>query len=147
MKLVIAMAAAGALLISGCNSSDRNRDRDRDRTEERDRDRDRDKDTARNDERERDPAPAADRGGSQEITESWFAGRWADSRDCTRDPVVFRPDGTFVAANGGTGRWSVTGGDTLVLEAGGRSQEMQLRRVSDDEVGVVGTGGASYRCD
>jgi hypothetical protein len=150
MRVILTIAAA-ALLLAGCNNNERDRgrsrDRDRDRTEQRDRDRDTDRsaDSDRASDRNS-QADASDRSSSEEVTEAWLEGRWADSRDCTRDPVVFSSNGDFEAANGGRGRWSIERGGTLVLEAGGQRRTAQLERVSDDELKMDGAG-RSYRCD
>jgi Ni/Co efflux regulator RcnB len=150
MRVILTIAAA-ALLIGGCNNSerDRGRSRDRDRTEQRDRDRDSDRsaDSDRASNSQADTSDrSADRGSSEEVTEAWLEGRWADSRDCTRDPVVFSSNGEFEAANGGRGRWSIESGGTLVLEAGGQRRTANLERVSNDELKMDGAG-RSYRCD
>jgi class 3 adenylate cyclase len=94
---------------------------------------------------EDDPRPA-DREG--EITESWFAGSWADDRGCNGPITRFNRDGSFSTAEGGEGSWRITGGDTLIVDGGGRRLELNLRRISNDEVRVSGDlNGTSYRCD
>ena len=125
MRMALAMIAAAALIPSPADA-DQGRTRDPDRLQTGSR--------------------SGDRGRSDEITEAFMIGRWADSRDCRRYPVVFSPKGEFVAEGGGRGRWSLVEGNTLVMTGPGGRQVLPLRRVSDNELLVTSNGASSYRC-
>ena len=82
-------------------------------------------------------APAA-------VTETWFAGLWSYSDDCS-DQIRFDENGEFVTAAGEQGRWSIENGRTLVAELDGETTRSTLTRVGRDE---VRTGdGAMFRCN
>ena len=80
----------------------------------------------------------------QGISESWFAGEWSDSRQCTQ-VFRFEDNGDLVIPDGQRGRWSIEDGDTLVVEANDRTDRRRIERVSDDE--VDSDEGTIYRCD
>ena len=125
MRLALALIAAAALIPSPAYS-EQGRTRDSDRLQSGSR--------------------SGERARADEITEAFMVGRWADSRDCRRYPVVFFRGGRFEVDGGGRGRWSVTGGNTLVMKGEGGRQVLPLRRVSDNEVLVTSNGASSYRC-
>jgi hypothetical protein len=81
------------------------------------------------------------------LSRDWFAGSWTDSGNCS-DAATFSPDGQYRLADGTRGMWSVRNGRLVVQNDKGRNQ-VQLRRVGDDAVEIVGTDGTvgrSTRC-
>jgi hypothetical protein len=91
------------------------------------------------------PASAPAAGG---LTRAWFAGRWTDTGDCAQ-AGQFSADGTFSLADGKRGMWNIRDGKLVVQQGGGGRSEVQLRRIDDDTVEVVGSdgsGGRSIRC-
>ena len=148
MKLALAFTMTAALILGGCNSNERSRDRDRDRSERSERDADRNSSRSRDSDRSRAEDRRSDeRTSSGAITEAFLTGRWADSRDCRASPVVFESNGEFEANGGGRGRWSIENGNTIVMEAAGRRQTLEVEKVSEDEIRVTSNGASSYRCD
>ena len=55
--------------------------------------------------------------------------------------------GEFEADGGGRGRWSIENGNTIVMEAAGRRQTLEVEKVSENEIRVTSNGASSYRCD
>lgn len=86
-------------------------------------------------------APAQESGGG--VTPEWFAGVWADTRDC-REPYRFDAGGLVTAPDGGQGYWSIEDGNVLVVSGAAGSERREVRRVSDDE--VSSSDGPGYRC-
>ncbi len=80
---------------------------------------------------------------SAAISEEWFAGVWADTRDC-EEPYRFDAGGVLTTPAGDQGSWTIENGNTLVVRAGTAEERRVIRRVSDDE---IATGdGPAYRC-
>jgi TIR domain len=84
-------------------------------------------------------SPAASGG----LTAEWFAGVWADSRDC-REPFRFDRSGQVTYPTGAQGNWTIENGNTLVIVMDGQRYERALERVNDDE--IRGARGSTYRC-
>ena len=78
------------------------------------------------------------------ITESWFAGLWSYSEDCSQQ-IRFDPNGEFVTASGEQGTWSIEGGRTLVAELDNETTRSGLTRVGRDQVRTA--DGSMFRCD
>ena len=78
------------------------------------------------------------------ITESWFAGLWSYSEDCSQQ-IRFDPNGEFVTASGDQGTWSIEGGRTLVAELDNETTRSGLTRVGRDQVRTA--DGSMFRCD
>lgn len=78
------------------------------------------------------------------ITESWFAGLWSYSEDCSQQ-IRFDPNGDFVTASGEQGTWSIEGGRTLVAELDNETTRSGLTRVGGDQVRTA--DGSMFRCD
>lgn len=90
--------------------------------------------------------PLADSGPA--VDRAMFVGRWSDDGDC-KMAVEFRPDGSFITADGGGGRWSLAG-RTLTLTGGSdASLRFTVREVRGDRILYVdadGAAGQSTRC-
>ena len=81
------------------------------------------------------------------IDPSMLVGRWGDNGSCAQ-VIEFFANGTFRAANGGTGNWRIDG-DRLTMFNGNRRVTLRLRSitarrvVAEDQNGGVGE---SIRC-
>lgn len=85
-------------------------------------------------------------GAAQGIVDPRLVGSWTDTGDC-KVTVELRPDGSFVANNGG-GRWAVEG-DVLVFSGNGQTYRLRLDRVEADRIQTTdqdGRTGQSTRC-
>lgn len=159
-------ALAALLLLSGCSASDNSADNaaprraaeivaelaaSDDEDLQRNSARDADRPSSRSLEATRKPARAElassrtpPRGN---VTRDWFAGSWTDTGDCA-DAGAFAIDGRFRLADGSRGMWNVREGRLVIQNAQGRN-EVELRRVGEDEAQVVnadGSVGRSTRC-
>lgn len=165
MRAGLVLAMGAALLAGACNMGDRRDEREtasRERIDRKERERERERR-----EREREEAPAegaqlkldqvepgsrmqpassaAPESGA--VTRSWFAGRWTDTDEC-KDAGTFLPNGTFLLADGTRGMWNIRGGRLVLQGTGGRS-DLQLKRVDDNNIEVIGGDGSvgrSTRC-
>lgn len=93
------------------------------------------------------PAQGGGKAPAIQVDETFLVGRWTDDGDCA-DAVEFDADGTFVAANGGSGDWSLMGNALTI--SGTATLTMRILPVDHDTILVVGSdGGAgrSTRCD
>jgi hypothetical protein len=86
---------------------------------------------------------AADAGATDAVTEQWFAGVWAETRDC-EEMYRFDLGGQLTSPDAETGTWSIENGDTLVTTVEGVERRREVRKVSEDEVN--GAQGPAYRC-
>ncbi len=94
----------------------------------------------------KDPSGAIPAGATQGVVDPRLVGRWTDTGDC-KVTVELRPDGSFVANNGG-GRWAVEG-DDLVFSGNGQTYRLRLDTVEADRIGTTdqeGRSGQSTRC-
>lgn len=90
--------------------------------------------------------PAAS-GAGMPIARPALFGDWADDQSC-KQVTTLRPDGTFVAANGGEGEWTLAG-DVLTLAVPDGNVVFRIRSLEGDVVmlaGADGSIGRSYRC-
>jgi hypothetical protein len=86
---------------------------------------------------------AVDAGATDAVTEQWFAGVWAETRDC-EEMYRFDLGGQLTSPDAETGTWSIENGDTLVTTVEGIERRREVRKVSEDEVN--GAQGPAYRC-
>ena len=87
----------------------------------------------------------ADAGGA--ISRQALFGDWADDRSC-KQVTRLRPDGTFLADNGGEGEWTLAGNE-LVLAVPAGNVVFRIQSLDGDTVTLVGADGnvgRSYRC-
>ena len=93
------------------------------------------------------PGPQETPPSSGGIDPSMLVGRWGDNGNCSQ-VIEFFANGTFRAANGGTGNWRIDG-DRLTMFNGNRRVTLRLRSVTarmvlaEDSNGNVGQ---SVRC-
>ena len=76
-----------------------------------------------------------------------FVGRWSDNGSCN-DISELRADGTFVANNGVTTRWTVVG-DDLVFSTKDRTIRLHIESVEPNRIVTTneqGQSGPSIRC-
>ena len=95
----------------------------------------------------KDPATAIQAGASQGTLDPRLVGRWSDTGDC-KDAVDLRADGTFLAQNGGNGRWRVDG-NNLVFFDEDQVVELQIEAIEPDRIvttSAEGQTGPSIRC-
>lgn len=91
--------------------------------------------------------PQSPGGPGGAVDPSMLVGRWGDNGSCAQ-VIEFFANGTFRAANGGTGNWRISG-DRLTMSGGSRSITLRLvevtaRRVrAQDQSGNIGE---SIRC-
>ena len=75
-------------------------------------------------------------------------GRWGDFGDCSKNVIEFNPDGSFRAANGGIGQWSLDG-DQLTFSGDQGQIRVTLESIDGNRLTIVhanGTRGQSQRC-
>ncbi|HEX8366453.1 MAG TPA: toll/interleukin-1 receptor domain-containing protein [Allosphingosinicella sp.] len=86
---------------------------------------------------------AADLVATDAVTEEWFAGVWAETRDCEE---MFRFDlgGQVTSPDAESGTWSIENGNTLIINIEGVERRREVRKVSEDE--IAGAQGPGYRC-
>ena len=90
--------------------------------------------------------PAGSDAGGPIARQALF-GDWADDRSC-KQVTRLRPDGTFVADNGGEGEW-VLAGNVLTLAVPDGDVVFRIQSLEGDTVTLVGADGSvgrSYRC-
>ena len=95
----------------------------------------------------KDPAAGAVQAGSQGAVDPRLVGRWTDTGDC-KTVTELRPDGTFVATNGVTGRWMFSG-DQLVFSRGSEEFRLRVDSIEPDRIvttSAEGQTGPSSRC-
>ena len=97
----------------------------------------------------KDPAAgtAIEAGSTQGVVDPRLVGRWTDNGDC-KDAAELRPDGTFLASNGASGRWSVAGNQLVFTGAGGEYR-LRIDSVEPDRIVTTtaqGQSGGSTRC-
>ena len=81
------------------------------------------------------------------VADPRLVGRWSDSGKCT-DAAELRADGTFLAANGATGRWAVAG-NQLIFSGPGGEFRLRIDSVGPDRIMTTtqsGESGGSTRC-
>lgn len=81
------------------------------------------------------------------IDPSMLVGRWGDNGSCAQ-VIEFFANGTFRAANGGTGNWRIDG-DRLTMFNGNRRVTLRLRSITARRVLAEdpnGSVGESIRC-
>ena len=91
--------------------------------------------------------PGAVPAGAQGQADPRLVGRWTDNGDC-KQSAELRPDGSFVAPNGATGGWSVTGDELTFTGANGEFR-LHLDEVGPDRIvstNQEGQRGISTRC-
>jgi hypothetical protein len=91
-------------------------------------------------------AQAGEPQGRVALDAAFLVGLWTDDEDCS-DAIRFADDGEFVAANGGTGRWTLQG-DRLML-AGSSLVAVRIAVHDADTIDVFnadGSVGHSTRC-
>ncbi len=77
------------------------------------------------------------------VTEEWFAGTWADSRDC-REMLRFDSGGSLTFPDASQGRWRIEAPNVLIMERGGETERRVLTIVSREE--VRSPSGSAFRC-
>lgn len=95
----------------------------------------------------KDPAGAVQAGSNDGVIDPRLVGSWSDSGTC-KDAAELRADGTFVAHNGATGRWSLVG-NQLVFRGNGGEFRLQVESIQPDRISVTdsnGQRGGSIRC-
>lgn len=91
--------------------------------------------------------PPPQDGATGTFDPSMLVGRWGDNGNCSQ-VIEFFANGTFRAANGGTGNWRIAG-NRLTMSGGSRSITMTLIEVTPRRVRVRdpnGSMGESIRC-
>jgi len=77
------------------------------------------------------------------VSEEWFAGVWADTRDC-RDMVRFDRGGSLTLPDGSQGRWRIEAPNVLIMERAGDTERRVLTIISREE--VSSPTGRAFRC-
>ena len=92
--------------------------------------------------------PTATQAASTEgVADPRLVGRWSDTGKCT-DAAELRADGTFLAANGATGRWAVAG-NQLIFSGPGGEFRLRIDSVEPNRIMTTtqeGQSGGSTRC-
>jgi len=99
-----------------------------------------------------DIAPPYDSGptiaGPPTLDTNFLIGRWTDDGNCS-NALEFTSNGTFIAADGGSGVWYVQG-NQLTLSGPGGTQALQVNVIDQNTVSVTmpdgSAGGVSTRC-
>lgn len=95
----------------------------------------------------KDPAGAVQVSSNDGVIDPRLVGSWSDSGTC-KDAAELRADGTFVAHNGATGRWSLVG-NQLIFRGNGGEFRLQVQSIQPDRIAVTdanGQTGGSIRC-
>jgi hypothetical protein len=87
--------------------------------------------------------PEPEQADGAAVTEEWFAGVWAETREC-EEMYRFDLGGQVTSPDAEQGTWSIENGNTLVVTIDGVERRREVRRVSEDE--VAGAQGPAYRC-
>lgn len=77
------------------------------------------------------------------VSEEWFAGVWADTRDC-REMLRFDPGGALTFPDARQGRWRIEAPNVLFMEYDGETERRVLTIVSREE--VRSPSGSAFRC-
>lgn len=91
--------------------------------------------------------PGDQTGPTGGIDPSMLVGRWGDNGRCEQ-AIEFFANGTFRAANGGTGNWRLDG-DRLTMFNGNRRLILRIRSITAQQVvaeDAQGQRGTSIRC-
>jgi hypothetical protein len=94
-----------------------------------------------------DKVPTAIPAGARMVPPDLLVGRWSDDGNC-KAAIEFLPDGSFRAANGEGGNWSLAG-DRLTLTGAGGRYELRIQALDADTVVTQmadGSTGQSTRC-